>query len=791
MVPSALRIVARVSIPVVALVFGELAVAGGGDLKPAAPTTGQRAALAARAAHDHFDRVVFDEPGDGTIWARGASYKASFGKSGVTLVPFLGASAPSSHPLTLRPGALSRGGVTIGFDREATAQRSGDAIAIDRGSFVERYALDPFAIEQTFVLEHAAGSGDFMMRVDALTDLARSEDADALRFENELGGVVYGKATVVDARGARLALATHVVGGAIEIVVPASFLDTARYPVTIDPVISTFAIDTTTTTDDFAPDVAYDASTNRYMACYEEAFSALDHDVYEELLDSAGNFFGGGYVDITTDDWRHPRIANNATASQFMAVAHVGAAPARQIFSRVVSSGNVFGSVHAVAPTFSDTDQVDPDIGGDPALSGGDSYLVAWEFLTPSTGERDIVQMLMHTNGLPDGGTAICIECNTSPNVNPAVSKWCGVGNGHDHVWNVVWEYPFSPSDHDIYGAQLYYSLQFAGPFAIDASTLDDRRPTVSSFAEGTAAPGNYLVAFDRFFPSDHDIIGYAMNGASVVANASLSFLEGPTYYYQDQIAPSADSDGCAFAVAYSEQYSTSTTDYDVYVSTFNVVGSSIEALETHQNLAFSSLPELDAQITAAPGAPSMNYLTAWTRQAAGNSDVYGGLYKSATIVPFCFAGIAGVAPCPCGNPAAGGGGCDNSHATGGATLSAAGSASISSDTLGFVQSGELQNSLSIFLQGTSDIFSGAVFGGGVRCVGGTLKRLYSHAASGGTVSAPVGGDSPVTTRSAALGDTIGPCSTRFYQAYYRDPNLGFCAAGFNVGNGIKVLWLP
>jgi hypothetical protein len=400
--------------------------------------------------------------------------------------------------------------------------------------------------------------------------------------------------------------------------------------------------------------------------------------------------------------------------------------------------------------------------------------------------------MLMHTSGLPDGFTAVCIDCSNGANdVNPTVSKWAGVGHGHDHVWNVAWEFQFSSTDHDIYGAQLYFALQIAGPFAIEAGTLDDRRPSVSSFADDTSAPGNYLVVFDRDFPTDHDIYGYAMNGASIVATASLSYLEGPTYYYQDQIAPSVDSDGCAFAVAYSEQYSTSTTDYDVYVSTFNVVGNTIDVLEKHQNLAFTGLPERDVQITSTRGGSALRYLSAWTQQFTGNSDIYGGLYDSATLVPYCYPGQDNVQGCPCGNPPAGSRGCNNSVGTGGASLAAAGSASLAGDTLGFTQSGELPSSLSIFLQGNGDVPLGATFGDGVRCAGGALKRLYVHGASSGTVSAPIGADPSVSVRSAALGDTIAACSSRFYQVYYRDPNLGFCAAGFNVGNGVKALLLP
>ena len=50
-----------------------------------------------------------------------------------------------------------------------------------------------------------------------------------------------------------------------------------------------------------------------------------------------------------------------------------------------------------------------------------------------------------------------------------------------------------------------------------------------------------------------------------------------------------------------------------------------------------------------------------------------------------------------------------------------------------------------------------------------------------------------ISSRSAALGDTIPTGAVRVYQVYYRDPNLNFCAAptgnAFNVSTAIAVAW--
>ena len=162
-----------------------------------------------------------------------------------------------------------------------------------------------------------------------------------------------------------------------------------------------------------------------------------------------------------------------------------------------------------------------------------------------------------------------------------------------------------------------------------------------------------------------------------------------------------------------------------------------------------------------------------------------------------CAPGEAGVLACPCSNPpGVPGRGCDNSAGTGGASLRATGVAHLSMDSLVFTTSGELASVLSLLLQGDALVPGGAVFGQGVRCAGGALRRLYAQTASGGGITAPDfgAGDPTVSARSAALGDVIQAGESRWYLVYYRDPVvLGGCPAGstFNATPTGEVLWLP
>jgi hypothetical protein len=174
-----------------------------------------------------------------------------------------------------------------------------------------------------------------------------------------------------------------------------------------------------------------------------------------------------------------------------------------------------------------------------------------------------------------------------------------------------------------------------------------------------------------------------------------------------------------------------------------------------------------------------------------GDSGMFSGVLDSMFLTAFCSGDGSTATPCPCGNTGLAGWGCDNSNNTGGAHLS--GSGAPNPDTLVLTSTGELPSVISIFLQGSASLANGAVFGDGVRCVGGNLKRLHIKSASAGTVSAPSIGDPTISAQSSNLGDPIAPGSTRFYQVYYRDPNAAFCAAPlgstFNVSNAVAITW--
>lgn len=162
-----------------------------------------------------------------------------------------------------------------------------------------------------------------------------------------------------------------------------------------------------------------------------------------------------------------------------------------------------------------------------------------------------------------------------------------------------------------------------------------------------------------------------------------------------------------------------------------------------------------------------------------------------------CQPGVDGVRSCPCGNPAVGEDrGCDNSDATGGASLSASGAAYLSMDDLVFLTTGETAAAQSTLFEGSSSSTTGFSFGQGVRCTSGSVVRLITKRSRNGGIRAPdfEVGDPSVSVRSASSGVVIQPGRPYFYFVAYRDPIVsGGCpvTSTFNTTQAGQVVWWP
>ena len=740
-----------------------------------------------RRAHLEHSSVLYRQLPD-VLWARGASYKASFGAQGLSFVPFLGSTVPQDFPLALRLESARAGDEVLALETPCAAAREGDVVTLDRGALSEVYRLAPDSLEQEFVLQRQPGAGDLALRIAVESELTPAQDADGIRFANEYGSVRYGRATVVDAHGERLELEETLADGRIGIDVPAAFLARASYPVTIDPVVTTFAVADYAWIDS-EPDVAYDVNSNTYAVVYEEYFSFTDSDVYAVSKSTTGVDMPGSVqpIDVSLDDWEHARIADNRISGNFLVVAADGTIGTQHsVLSCTYSATGYAVGFPQLVCDMTWGDQFNPVVGGDPAWVGPTYFLVVWErYFGP--GDIDIIGRLVDSSGVPYG-SPIPIE-NSAGTVDdlPAVSKSDGQMPYDNQVWTVAWRHQFTATDHDIYAAQLSWNGAIVHPtYTVAASSHDEGSPAVSSPITG-AAERSYMVAYERSnAPGDRDLYVDVLQGNQWKDSLDVSAAEG--WSDLDQLDPSVDSDGSQFIVTYAESFYGGSNDLDVFASYLGFAGNQIVLTGQRNILAFSGDIEWHCRICAqhSGGATSRDYLASWQWEGASDWDVNGAILESpigAPVEEFCFGTVV---TCPCGNAGVGNNGCANSANAAGAHLGANGYATVGSDSLQLQASGLPTPTSCLFFQGTAQV-NGIVFGDGLRCVGGTLIRLGVKTSPSGTAVYPQAGDVPISTRGQ-----IPPAgAVRYYQGWYRN-QASFCTPyGYNVTNAVKIAWLP
>lgn len=164
--------------------------------------------------------------------------------------------------------------------------------------------------------------------------------------------------------------------------------------------------------------------------------------------------------------------------------------------------------------------------------------------------------------------------------------------------------------------------------------------------------------------------------------------------------------------------------------------------------------------------------------QDSGSAYLY--YVSESPALPYCF-GDGSSASCPCGNPGAYGAGCSNSSSVGG-RLAASGTNSASLDDLSFQASDLLPGQPALLFSGLNQVQAGngALFGDGLRCAGGSVKRL-------GVRTPNANGEASWGSGLRAAGGWNAG-DTRRFQCWYRDPS-GFCGSAFNLTNGLEVVF--
>ena len=156
----------------------------------------------------------------------------------------------------------------------------------------------------------------------------------------------------------------------------------------------------------------------------------------------------------------------------------------------------------------------------------------------------------------------------------------------------------------------------------------------------------------------------------------------------------------------------------------------------------------------------------------------------------YCFGDPGSGTPCPCNNDNDGsvpGSGCDNGAFASGAQLTGSGVASLSSDTLVLTTTGLEPSNSGLYFQANNDLSPGYVWGDGLQCAGGQLRRLQVRFSDASGVSA-------TTLVISTMAGNILAGDTKRYQCWYRTTTNPPCGPGvndFNASNGYAVTWVP
>jgi hypothetical protein len=574
--------------------------------------------------------VMFQHGPDGTLWARGSNYKASFSAEGFTYIPYLGSQAPRNFPINFAIESVKAGNNAIAFTN-AQPQVNGTRVSLDHGTFIESYDLRLDSVEQLFTFANKPANGEVKIRLSVESDWAVADAGDHLLFSNDLGSVSYSKAVVVDARAKRTDVPTQVVNGsAIDITLPASLLASAAYPLTVDPVLQTTNV--SSGFEDHLPDVSYDASNDGYIAVWEYNFSNTDGDIYAHRLQFDGTLIGGEFsVDSTGDNWRNPRVANNNFVNNYLVVAQRGAAGSRAIWGATVSADTgAVGGQFQISNAADSGDKFNPDVGGDtydndPAVW----YLVVWEREFAAGFDNDVHGQLVTPAGATSGGTILIDNSGGTLHGRPSVAS-----NNGESEWLVAWQHD-NGADDDILGSLINYDGAINQPtFSVDTSSSDNQNPSVSSRTNDSS----FMVVYEENPTTEGDIWARVMNGTTILDGANLTIMEG-VFTNLARRRPNVESNGVEFVVTQEQFWGAPFTDYDAYISSYCWDGSEFTLAEPHRFLSGGF--EDDAEIRIAShgangGGFIEEFLAVWCDRdlVTGFGDIQNGFYETGTCCP-------------------------------------------------------------------------------------------------------------------------------------------------------------
>lgn len=282
--------------------------------------------LAAQAAPDAVRTGGVAQDGE-DFRAVGGDYAARFAPDGVTFTPALGARVDAPAALHCRFEHVRRG-ATIGFERRgnvAPTATGRQVRYVHSADVTEVYDVRTDGVEQSFVFtRRPEGRGDLVVATRIATELPLAAAHEGgVRYERaDAGGVAFGAVIGIDKNGARATGGLRVVGDVLELSLPAAFVDSAAYPLVLDPMIgTTVTLGNGSPGIDRQPSVAFDETTQRYLVVWSCELSATDAEVWAQFVTVTGTPIGNPIlVDGNARTGLRPAVASVNDSDRFLLV---------------------------------------------------------------------------------------------------------------------------------------------------------------------------------------------------------------------------------------------------------------------------------------------------------------------------------------------------------------------------------------------------------------------------------------------------------------------------------------
>lgn len=503
------------------------------------------------------------------IWAAGRDYKVSF-HDGMTFLPYLGGAYPRNQPWSWATESVSIG------DRELTrTDPTGHAERLryryDFGAFEEIYEVRPEGLHQSFMIrERPEGPvGPLVVRGRVTTMLqakSRAPRHGELRFVDS-GGVAllsYGAAFAIDADGRRTPMTTSWSDDEIELAVDGEWLEQARFPVVVDPLLSNATVYISgsflAATDVFREENGTSIGGQNYFAVTFQP-SAQDDDVL--LLQTNDDFTAPVNVlffDVTAA-WSasRPRIAGNGAHGKLvMAFSRwfpLTSSSAIRWTVRDYSSAAQNNSVSGIQPPPSvfKLDDWRVDVGGTRGGSTGDSVLLVWQRETSTAGSAfqnqprsDVHAALLDVSAPGMGllGNQFAVRVGSSDSEGPEVNTSSEGGRGA-YPWVVA----LSENDNALGSWWQLWLGELRSDGTASRGTFVDAGQSFHKLGpviEGTS--GRYLVGYTISTAAGKSQTGYGTRlGAARVDLGAAGLSMQPSRTVAGWTAPRLRARACSF----------------------------------------------------------------------------------------------------------------------------------------------------------------------------------------------------------------------------------------------------